>query len=137
MNSEFATVAAGTVMLVFGLALAGALGKGLLGAFRRRAWPVVDGLVHLSAGADGRENSLATIRYTAPDGSRHTLETPTGGMSTNGREGQKLPMSVDPTDSAHAVPKTPAGTVATMTMFVALGLFFALFGAFALIVVIF
>ena len=133
MKSEFATIAAGVVMLVFGLALVAALGKGIAGAIRRRSWPVVDGHVRLGTGKDGRENSLARIRYTAPDGSRQLLETPTGGMSTNGRDGQTLPLLVDPHDPAHAVPKASGGTLATMGCFAAISLFFAVFGAFAII----
>lgn len=136
MKSEFATIAAGVVMLVFGLALVAALGKGIAGAIRRRSWPVVDGHVRLGTGKDGRENSLARIRYTAPDGSRQLLETPTGGMSTNGRDGQTLPLLVDPHDPAHAVPKASGGTLATMGCFAVISLFFAVFGAVAIITVL-
>lgn len=136
MNSEFATIGAGVVMLVFGLALVAALGKGIVGAFRRRHWPVVDGKVALGTGPDGRQNSLARIRYTAPDGSRHVLETPTGGMSTNGRDGQTIPLYVDPADPANAVPQASRGTLSTMGCFVLLSLFFAIFGAFAIITVL-
>lgn len=133
MNSEFVPIVAGVVLLVFGAALAAALGKGIVGAWRRRSWPVVDGVVALGAGPDGRENSLARIRYTAPDGSRHLLETPTGGMETNGRNGQVLPLSVDPDNPAHAVPRAPRATLTTMGCFAVVSLFFAAFGITAIV----
>lgn len=136
MNSEYVTIAASVVMLVFGFALVAAMSKGIVGAFRRRTWPVVDGHVKLDVGKDGRENSLARIRYTAPDGSRHELQTPTGGMNTNGRDGQHIPLYVDPTDPANAVPKASGGTLATMGCFATISLCFALIAVFAIIAVL-
>ncbi|KLO64042.1 MULTISPECIES: DUF3592 domain-containing protein [Dermacoccus] len=133
MKSGFVPVAAAVVILVFGLALAAALLKGIVGAVRRRSWPVVDGVVQLATGEDGRKNSLARIRYTAPDGGRHVLETKTGGMSTNGRDGQRLPLSVDPSDPANAVPKAANGTLATMGCMVVTLLLFVVFAVFVLV----
>lgn len=135
MNSGFVPVAAGIVMLVFGLALAAALGKGIVGAFRRRSWPVVEGGVQLATGSDGRANSLARIRYVAPDGSRQQLETKTGGMSTNGRDGQRIPLAVDPSDPSHAVPKASTGTLVTMGCFAVVMLCFVAFGIATLVMV--
>ena len=85
---------------------------------------------------DDQLRATRLFRYTAPDGTRQLLETPTGGMSTNGRDGQTLPLLVDPHDPAHAVPKASGGTLATMGCFAAISLFFAVFGAFAIITVL-
>lgn len=136
MKSGFVPVAAGIVMFVFGLAIVAALGRGIVGGIRRRSWPVVDGRVTLTTSKEGRENALALIRYTAPDGSHHTLETPTGGMNTNGRDGQIMPLAVDPQNPNRAVPKTSAGSMAMLGCFALIALVFAVFGAVAALTVL-
>lgn len=136
MKSGFVPIAGGVVMLVFGLALVAALAKGLVGAFRRRSWPVVEGGVKLTAGPDGRKNSLAQIRYVAPDGSRQQVETKTGGMNTNGRNGQRIELSVDPNDPGHAVPRASKGTLATLGCFALVMLCFVAFGIVTIVTVL-
>lgn len=131
-TQEFIPTVAGILMLVFGLSMAGAMLKGIIVNARRKKWPVVEGTVRTVSSRDGKVNSLSIVDYTAPDGSRQRTEVPTGAAGTDGKK-RTIPLSIDPSNPAHAIPPPTPGTFGAMGCFGALALFFAAFGLFALV----
>ena len=125
-------VIAGTVMAVFGIAMAAGMFKGIALARKRKDWPVVPGRVRLVNGSNGQKNAVARVTYTAPDGVERVTELTTGGLSSDALKGTTIDVSVNPDDPTQAVPTAGASNIGTMGCFGALSVFFAFFGLYTL-----